>query len=138
MAKKDFKNLRQDSDSEPQPQPKVVRRGRPPKSLKKPLDTSPSNLVACEFSSDAILANGGNNGSWSSPHNLRRGPTPSFKFRSSDSLNRASYVSHSLTGETCASWLSEWENEFPGLCFERTLINCFMFGAVMTHIFNGY
>ncbi|KAJ0086115.1 hypothetical protein Patl1_09383 [Pistacia atlantica] len=121
MAKKDFENLRQDSDSEPQPQPKVVRRGRPPKSLKKSLDTSPSDRAACEVSSDATLANGGDNGNWSSAHNLRKGPMPSFKFRTADALNRASYGSHSLAGETYTSWLSEWENEFPASVVKAVL-----------------
>ncbi|KAH9693887.1 Bromo domain-containing protein [Citrus sinensis] len=121
LAKKDFENLRQDSDdSEPQPRVKVVRRGRPPKSLKKSLDSSPSDRIASEFSSDATLANGGDNVSWASAHNLRKGPITSVRFRPADSVNRASHGSHvhgSHAGETYTSWLSEWENEFPGFEF---------------------
>ncbi|KAH9693892.1 Bromo domain-containing protein [Citrus sinensis] len=125
LAKKDFENLRQDSDdSEPQPRVKVVRRGRPPKSLKKSLDSSPSDRIASEFSSDATLANGGDNVSWASAHNLRKGPITSVRFRPADSVNRASHGSHvhgSHAGETYTSWLSEWENEFPASVVKAVL-----------------
>lgn len=126
LAKKDFENLRQDSDdSEPQPpRVKVVRRGRPPKSLKKSLDSSPSDRIASEFSSDATLANGGDNASWANAHNLRKGPTTSVRFRPADSVNRASHGSHvhgSHAGETYTSWLSEWENEFPASVVKAVL-----------------
>lgn len=99
---------------------KVVRRGRPPKCLKKSIDSSPSDRIASEFSSDATLANGGDNASWATAHNLRKGPTTSVRFRPADSVNRAShgsYVHGSHAGETYTSWLTEWENEFPGLIF---------------------
>ncbi|KAH7567011.1 hypothetical protein JRO89_XS07G0006600 [Xanthoceras sorbifolium] len=112
LAKKDFENLRQESDdSEPQPQLKVARRGRPPKNLKKSLDTSPSDRVASEFSSDATPANGADNGCWSSAHNLRKGPMTSFKYRPAEVSTRASHGSHA--GDSHTNWLSEWENEFP-------------------------
>ncbi|KAK3232007.1 hypothetical protein Dsin_003888 [Dipteronia sinensis] len=113
LAKKDFENLRQDSDddSEPQPQQKVARRGRPPKNLKKFLDTSPSDRIASEFASDAILANGADNGCWSSGHNLRKGPMTSYKFRPAEVLTKASHGSHA--GDSHTYGVYEWESEFP-------------------------
>ncbi|KAK2660900.1 hypothetical protein Ddye_007433 [Dipteronia dyeriana] len=113
LAKKDFENLRQESDddSEPQPQPKVARRGRPPKNLKKFLDTYPSDRVASEFASDAILANGADNGCWSGGHNLRKGPMTSFKYRPAEVLTKVSHGSHA--GDSHTYGVYEWESEFP-------------------------
>ncbi|XWS14369.1 hypothetical protein CRYUN_Cryun35bG0003300 [Craigia yunnanensis] len=109
LAKKDFENLRQDSD-EGEPQPKVVRRGRPPgKSLKKSLESS-FDRFGSEFSSDATLATGPDASSFSNTYNLRKGPS-SHKLRPADTLIRPSWGSHS--NENYASWSSEWENEFP-------------------------
>ncbi|XVE94407.1 hypothetical protein REPUB_Repub02eG0005900 [Reevesia pubescens] len=111
LAKKDFENLRQDSD-EGEPQPKVVRRGRPPgKSLKKSLESSSFDRVGSEFSSDATLATGPDASSLSNTYNLRKGPI-SHKLRPTDTLMRPSWGSH--INENYASWSSEWENEFPG------------------------
>lgn len=62
LAKKDFENLRQDNTG-PEAQPRVVRRGRPPKHLKKP-----------EIFSDAALATGVDNSIFSNSYNLRKGP----------------------------------------------------------------
>ncbi|KAL6217928.1 hypothetical protein ACLB2K_011145 [Fragaria x ananassa] len=60
LAKKNFENLRQDSDDN-EPEPKVVRRGRPPtKNLKKPLGRPSLERVGSEFS-DATLATGAEN-----------------------------------------------------------------------------
>ncbi|XVE94406.1 hypothetical protein REPUB_Repub02eG0005900 [Reevesia pubescens] len=110
LAKKDFENLRQDSD-EGEPQPKVVRRGRPPgKSLKKSLESSSFDRVGSEFSSDATLATGPDASSLSNTYNLRKGPI-SHKLRPTDTLMRPSWGSH--INENYASWSSEWENEFP-------------------------
>ncbi|OMO83356.1 hypothetical protein CCACVL1_11415 [Corchorus capsularis] len=110
LAKKDFENLRQDSD-EGEPQPKVVRRGRPPgKSLKKALESSSLDRVGSEFSSDATLATGPDASSLSNTYNLRKG-TSSYKLRPADTSIRPSWVSHS--NENYTSWSSEWENEFP-------------------------
>ncbi|CAK7346021.1 unnamed protein product [Dovyalis caffra] len=110
IAKKDFENLRQDSDDS-EPQPKIVRRGRPPGlgKLKKSLERSPVDRVAPEASSDATLATGGDNNSLSNGYNLRR--SSSYKYQPADALVRASYVSHS--SENYSTWVSEWENEFP-------------------------
>lgn len=109
IARKDFANLRQDSDDS-EPQPKIMRRGRPPgKNSRKSLGTSPSERVGPESSSDATLASGGDNGSGSNNYNLRKGIS---KFQPVDSLVRASHSTLSSGGYT--NWLSEWENEFPG------------------------
>ncbi|KAF3434867.1 hypothetical protein FNV43_RR21954 [Rhamnella rubrinervis] len=72
LAKKNFENLRQDSDDN-EPEPKVVRRGRPPtKNLKKPLGRPSLERAGSEFS-DATLATGGENTAWSN-YDLRKGP----------------------------------------------------------------
>ncbi|KAJ4827494.1 hypothetical protein Tsubulata_027972 [Turnera subulata] len=120
LAKKDFENLRQDSDDseplpQPQAQPKVVRRGRPPK-LKKPIESSPFERIGPEFSSGATLATGGDNTGSSTGYNLRK--TTSYKHQP-DSFLRSSHGSHS--NETYAAWLSEWENEFPASVVKAVL-----------------
>ncbi|PQM38978.1 uncharacterized protein Pyn_15008 [Prunus yedoensis var. nudiflora] len=69
LAKKNFDNLRQDSDDN-EPGPKVVRRGRPPtKNLKKPLGRPSLERAGSEFS-DATLATGAENANY----DLRKGP----------------------------------------------------------------
>ncbi|KAL4332260.1 hypothetical protein GQ457_07G027670 [Hibiscus cannabinus] len=110
LAKKDFENLRQDSD-EGEPQPKVVRRGRPPgKSLKKSLVSSSFDRVGSDHPSDATLAAGRDASSLSNTYNLRKEPT-SRKLWPSDSLVRSSWLSPSK--ENYASCSTDWENEFP-------------------------
>ncbi|KAF5739297.1 hypothetical protein HS088_TW12G00500 [Tripterygium wilfordii] len=109
LAKKDFENLRQDSD-DGEPQPKVVRRGRPPgKGIKKSLERSLFDRVGPEFSSDATLASGGDISSWSNGYNLRK--STASKSQPADASVWHSYGSHS--GENHATWSSEWEKEFP-------------------------
>uniref|UniRef100_A0A2P2LHN8 Bromo domain-containing protein n=1 Tax=Rhizophora mucronata TaxID=61149 RepID=A0A2P2LHN8_RHIMU len=72
LAKKNFENLRQDSDDN-EPEPKVVRRGRPPmKNFKKSVGRPPSERAGSEFSSDATLAAGGEN-TIMSTNDLRKG-----------------------------------------------------------------
>lgn len=113
LAKKDFENLRQESDDS-EPQPKIVRRGRPPgKTIKKSLEM-PFDRLGSDFSSGATLATGGDNSSWSNAYNLRKGTT-SQKFRPADTFPRAS--NGSQNNEVYASWSYDWENEFPGLGF---------------------
>ncbi|XP_030444289.2 uncharacterized protein LOC115666764 [Syzygium oleosum] len=115
MAKKDFENLRQDSDSEPEPeQPKVVRRGRPPGSgLKKLPDKPPVNSVSREGSSDATLANV-DNSCWSNTYNLRvHNPGPS------DSIG----THRTPNIESQPSWFSDLENEFPASVWKAVLKN---------------
>ncbi|KAJ6414320.1 hypothetical protein OIU84_007023 [Salix udensis] len=107
LAKKDFENLRQDSDDS-EPQPKVVRRGRPPAlgKLKKALERSPIDRVGPEVSSDATLATGGDHSNLSNGYNLRK--SSSYKYQPGDAFVRASY-----SNENYSTLLSEWENEFP-------------------------
>ncbi|KAF2310232.1 hypothetical protein GH714_007329 [Hevea brasiliensis] len=83
LASKDFENLRQDSD-DGEPQPKIVRRGRPPGKLKKSLERSTLDRVGPECSSDATLASGGDNPNSSAGYNLRR--THSYKYQPADVL----------------------------------------------------
>ncbi|KAG5246602.1 bromodomain-containing protein [Salix suchowensis] len=92
IANKDFKNLRQDSDDS-EPQPKVVRRGRPPGTgkLKNALERSPVDRVGPEAFSDATLATGGDNNSLSNGYNLRR--SSSYKYQPADALVRVSHGS---------------------------------------------
>jgi len=108
IARKDFENLRQDSDDS-EPQPKVVQRGRPPGKLsRKSLGMPPAERVGPESSSDATLASGGDIASGSNGYNLRKGPS---KFQPTDSSARAYNSTFNSGGY--AGW-SEWENEFPG------------------------
>ncbi|KAK1297083.1 Transcription factor GTE10 [Acorus calamus] len=76
LAEKNFENLRQDSDDE-EPEPKVVRRGRPPSKniIKRTVGRPPIDRASSDFSSNATLANAGDNGMWSNSSNdvLRRG-----------------------------------------------------------------
>lgn len=116
LAKKDFENLRQDSDDDSEPQipapTKVARRGRPPgKNLKKASESPSFDQVASEFSSDVALPSGGESASLLGSYNLRKGPS-SYRFRPSDSIVKPSFGS--ATNETYSTWLSEVENEFPG------------------------
>ncbi|XP_028765095.1 uncharacterized protein LOC114727029 isoform X2 [Neltuma alba] len=117
LARKDFANLRQDSDDS-EPQPKIVRRGRPPgKNSRKSLGMSPSECVAPDSSSDVTLASGGDNGSGGpNSYNLRKG---TGKFQPADSLARTSHNTLNSTGYT--NWLSEWENEFPASVLKAVL-----------------
>ncbi|XP_050212848.1 uncharacterized protein LOC126664488 [Mercurialis annua] len=119
LAKKDFENLRQDSDDgepelEPEPEPKVARRGRPPGKQKKPVERSHLDRVGPESFSDATLASGGDNTNSTTGYNLRK--TYSYKYQPSEVLVRNSYG-----GETYASWMSEWENEFPASVLKAVL-----------------
>ncbi|OIV96257.1 hypothetical protein TanjilG_05097 [Lupinus angustifolius] len=121
IAKKDFENLRQesDSDSEPQPKPqnKIVQRGRPPgKNISKSLAMSPSDRVAPESSSDATLASGGDIASGSYGYNLRKALS---RFQPADSSARASHSN--LNSGAYTSWSYDWENEFPASVLKAVL-----------------
>ncbi|GMP81897.1 hypothetical protein CsSME_00036445 [Camellia sinensis var. sinensis] len=110
LAKRDFENLRQVND-DGEPQPKIVRRGRPPsKNSKKSFGSPPFERVGPESSSDATLATGGDNVIGPNSFNLRRGPSP-FRFRSNDALLRTSHQSRN--NETYVDLSSEWNSEFP-------------------------
>ncbi|KAF3446905.1 hypothetical protein FNV43_RR12085 [Rhamnella rubrinervis] len=108
LARKDFENVRQNGN-DCQLQPK--KRGRPPgKSVKRSIDRSPVECGGLESLSDTTLASGSENANWSNTYNLRKAPIP-CKLRPADALNGISHGS--LNGETCNSWSTEWENEFP-------------------------
>lgn len=92
LAKKNFENLRQDSDDN-EPEQKVVRRGRPPtKNLKRPVGRPPLDRAGPEFSSDATLATGGDN-TTSSTYDLRKGPSYAGKYGPINSSGRLHYGS---------------------------------------------
>lgn len=103
LAKKNFENLRQDSDDN-EPEPKVVRRGRPPtKNLKKPLGRPSLDRAGSEFSSDATLATGGEIATWSN-YDLRKGPHLPDKFGLADSSGR---FHGSRNNDVHAGWLTD-------------------------------
>lgn len=111
MAKRDFQNLRQVND-DGEPQPRIVRRGRPPgKNPKSSFGSSPIERVGPESTSDATLATGGDNGAGSNSYNLRRGPISS-RFQSNDAVFRTS--NQYRNNETCIDWSIDWNSEFPG------------------------
>lgn len=119
MAKKNFENLRQDSDDN-EPEPKVVKRGRPPmKNVKKPPGRPSLDLPGSEFSSDATLATGGEN-MWSN-YDLRKGALISDKSGAADSSGRSLHGNR--YSDANAGWSadhkSERHDEFAGLKLEN-------------------
>ncbi|KAL1219735.1 Transcription factor GTE11 [Cardamine amara subsp. amara] len=118
LAKKDFENLRQDSDDEEpqnqqnqqqqqqQQQPKVARRGRPPKKQPEP---SSIDRTASEISADALIPGGDSSNKFSGAYNLRKAP-PLYKFRQAESSVRINHNSETQSG---SGWSIDWENEFP-------------------------
>lgn len=137
LAKKNFENLRQDSDDN-EPEPKVVRRGRPPtKNLKKPVGRPSLERAASEFSSDATLATGGENAMLLS-HDMRKGSLLLDKPGLTDSASR---LNGSRNSDVYASWMAdnkfERNEEFTGLkrrfaCF---LIHLFRLSRIVTMYF---
>lgn len=110
LARKNFNNLRQDSD-ENEPETKVARRGRPPtKHLKKPLGRPPVDRAG---SSDATLATGGEK-TMPANFDLRRGPF------SADKLALLSSSGRLRNHDVNSSWLlgSRFgrNDEYAGLC----------------------
>ncbi|KAL3372362.1 hypothetical protein AABB24_008759 [Solanum stoloniferum] len=105
LVRRDFENLRHEGE-DGAPQPKVVRRGRPPsKNLKKSVENSPIDRVVPEHSSGATLASGDDKAIGSNSYNLRRGPMLS--------TTDASFANHSRNGENYFDWSTDWNNEFP-------------------------
>lgn len=106
--------MRQDSDDN-EPEPKVVRRGRPPtKNLKKPLGRPSLERAGSEFS-DATLATGGENTAWSI-YDLRKGPHLPDKSSMADPSGRF----HGFrNNDVHSSWLAdsklEKNDDFTGL-----------------------
>ncbi|CAI9755799.1 unnamed protein product [Fraxinus pennsylvanica] len=109
LAKRDFENLKHEGD-DGEPQPKIVRRGRPPsKNPKKSVETSPVDHVGPEISSGATLASGEDKGTGSNSYNLRKGPM-FYRFRSTDPFVSSNRPRH---GENYSEWLVDWNDEFP-------------------------
>ncbi|XP_042016749.1 cat eye syndrome critical region protein 2 homolog [Salvia splendens] len=110
IAKRDFENLRHEGDNG-QPQPKVVRRGRPPgnKNQKKSLETSPLDRVGADPPSGAALTNVEDKATGSNSYNLRKGPAL-YRYRPNDP-----YVSsyRPRNGEHYPEFSGDWNNEFP-------------------------
>ncbi|KNA19957.1 hypothetical protein SOVF_056150 isoform A [Spinacia oleracea] len=104
LAIRNFDNLRADSDdNEPEPEPKVVRRGRPPtKNLKTPPGRPPLERANSDFP-EATLATAG--GTTNRSNNEVRKASHSEKFGSTDSFSRSLYGSR--VGETYIGWSAE-------------------------------
>ncbi|EFH65338.1 hypothetical protein ARALYDRAFT_476793 [Arabidopsis lyrata subsp. lyrata] len=113
LAKKDFGNLRQESDGEEpvslSQQPKVVKRGRPPGSgLKKQLEQSLIDRTTSNISADAAaLTYAGDSSRLSGSYNLRKNP-PSYGFRQAETSVRINHSSENQSG-----LMIDWEKEFP-------------------------
>ncbi|KAK9129227.1 hypothetical protein Sjap_009714 [Stephania japonica] len=113
LAKKNFENLRQDSDYESEPEPKVARRGRPPtKNLKKQLGKPLSERAGSELFSDAALVTGGEHAGGSNTYNLRKGPL-SDRFGSNDASGRTSRCSEA-SGSSLAEHKFERNDDYTG------------------------
>jgi len=117
LAKKNFENLRQDSDDnetererEPEPEPKVARRGRPPtKNLKRPPGRPPLEHSKPQverpnsgLSQPPPTMGGSTN---QSNNDVRKGPLLLEKYGSSDLSARSSYGLR--FGETYIGWSAE-------------------------------
>ncbi|XP_077220916.1 uncharacterized protein LOC143854704 [Tasmannia lanceolata] len=115
LARKNFDNLRQDSEDN-EPELKSARRGRPPgkSSIKRPLGRPPLERASSDFSSDATLATPGDNHLWSNStqDHLRKAHD---KVGISDISTRNSHGPRN--GETFG-WLAEHKSDinddFPG------------------------
>ncbi|KAH6800210.1 DNA-binding bromodomain-containing protein [Perilla frutescens var. hirtella] len=84
IAKRDFENLKHEGDNG-EPQPKVVRRGRPPnnKNQKKSLEMSPLDRAGADPSSGTALTSAEDRATGSNLYNLRKGPAL-YRNRSTD------------------------------------------------------
>ncbi|GAA0138643.1 chromatin/chromatin-binding, or -regulatory protein [Lithospermum erythrorhizon] len=110
IARRDFANLRHEGD-DGEPQPKVVRRGRPPgKTQKKHIEKSPVDRIGAEISSDVTLASGEEKGAGPNSSYCLRKTSSLYKFRSSDGF---STPNRSSIGENGSEWSIDWNNEFP-------------------------
>ncbi|KAJ9189420.1 hypothetical protein P3X46_000716 [Hevea brasiliensis] len=114
LAKKNFENLRQDSDDN-EPEPKIVRRGRPPtKNFKKPVGRPLLEHAGSAVALDGgTLLTGGESTVWSN-NDLRKGPYVLDKSSLADSSGR-SHGSHND-----AYWLtdSKFEKNDEGSMFK--------------------
>ncbi|XP_010471788.1 PREDICTED: ankyrin repeat, bromo and BTB domain-containing protein DDB_G0293800-like [Camelina sativa] len=108
LAKKDFGNLRQESDGEEQvslsQQPKVVKRGRPPGSgLKKQLEQS---LFDRSTTSEILADAAGDSSRLSGSYSLRKNPP--YGLRQAESCVRINHTNENQNG-----FLIDWDKEFP-------------------------
>ncbi|KAL8143683.1 hypothetical protein V2J09_016715 [Rumex salicifolius] len=102
LAKKNFENLRQESDDN-EPEMKIVRRGRPPtKHLKRPVGRPPLERVVSD-SPSATLASGGETST--RPNNDIRKASNIDKYASPDPFGRMNYGSRQ--GEVYISWSAD-------------------------------
>ncbi|KAG1362671.1 cat eye syndrome critical region protein 2 [Cocos nucifera] len=113
LAKKNFENLRQESDDN-EPEPKtVVRRGRPPNKNKRPVGR-PAERATSDFSSDATLANAGDGVHWSNmAHDLSRKGSVVDK-----SVMMASHGLHNIDMFSLGERKSERNEEYSGSAFK--------------------
>ncbi|KAF9607953.1 hypothetical protein IFM89_003873 [Coptis chinensis] len=100
LAKKNFGNLRHDSDNE-QEEPKIVRRGRPPKHLKKSFGKTSSE----QDGSDATLSKTVDNAVGSNSYNLRKGDRYVF----ADASRRN--FQGSRNNDASSSWMADHKFE---------------------------
>ncbi|KAJ6829120.1 bromodomain-containing protein-like isoform X2 [Iris pallida] len=117
LAKKNFENLRQESDGDETEPKTVVRRGRPPsKNIKPTVVRASVDRAASDFSSDATLANAGEGVHWSNLTNdlSRKGPA-SKKASAGDVSTRATYNLRK-TGpyNSTGVHMSENNEDYPG------------------------
>jgi len=105
LAKRNFENLRQDSDDNKlEPEPKVVRRGRPPtKNLKRPPGRPPLERANSDFSEATPPKTGVNNNR--SNIDTRKGTPLLQQCGSTDLFAQSFYSSH--YGETYSGWSAE-------------------------------
>ncbi|KAH0448296.1 hypothetical protein IEQ34_022096 [Dendrobium chrysotoxum] len=116
LAKKNFENLRQESDKEPEMKT-VVRRGRPPsKNISRPVGPPPSELAASGFSSDPTLTNaGGSANLFNQSHPLLKKGPATDKPGSADVSGKVLY---GLRNSDSFGWINtnkvDAREEFPG------------------------
>ncbi|MQM16399.1 hypothetical protein Taro_049352 [Colocasia esculenta] len=107
LAKKNFENLRQESSDDEEPEPKVVRRGRPPSknTTKKAVGRPPAEHASSDFSSGATLANAGESTLLSnSSHDLTR---KGFSFDKLGSHDASARASHGLRNNESYNWMAD-------------------------------
>ncbi|XP_038975442.1 uncharacterized protein LOC120106548 [Phoenix dactylifera] len=114
LAKKNFENLRQESDDSEPELKMVVRKGRPPNKNKRPVGRPPERATS-DFSPDSTLANAGDGTQWSNmTHDLSR--------KGSVADQSGMMASHGLRNTDTFSWMgeqkSERNEEYSGFMFK--------------------
>ncbi|KAG1355349.1 cat eye syndrome critical region protein 2 [Cocos nucifera] len=103
LARKNFENLRQESDDSEPELKTVVRRGRPPNKTKRPAGRPPERATS-DFSPDATLANAGDGTQWS---NI----TQDLSRKGSVGDKSGMMASHGLRNTDIFSWMGEQKSE---------------------------